>query len=182
MGRMGTAHEIVEGPLTADELAMRYRDLCEDPRFANVPAKIEMDVWGRLAMTPASTYHGRVQGRLCQLLGVLGGEAMVEAGIATSTGLFVPDVAWASERFVAAHAGETPFTRAPELCIEVVSPSNSTRELDEKKIAYLANGAEEVWIVYPRSKRCEFHDQTGAIASSRYTVDLHGLFDLPGDP
>ena len=177
MANMDTVHEIVEAPLSAEELAMRYRDLCEDPRFANVPGKIELDVWGRILMTPAGYYHGAVQGRLCQKLAVLGGEALVEVGIATREGVFVPDVAWASPRFVAAHGGETPLTQAPELCIEVVSPSNSAKELAEKRSAYLASGAAEVWIVYPQSRRCEFHGQAGVMPTSRYPVDLTGLFD-----
>lgn len=171
--------EVVEAPLSAEELAMRYRDLCEDARFANVPGKIELDVWGRLLMTPASTYHGRIQGRLCQKLSVLGGGALVEAGIATPTGLFVPDIAWASPAFIAVHGNETPLTRAPEICIEVASPSNSLKALREKTSAYLAAGAEEVWIVYPRSRRCEFYGKDGTTSRSRYPVDLAGVFDLP---
>jgi len=78
--------------------------------------------------------------------------------------------------FMRAHGFETPYTQAPELCIEVVSPSNSVKELGEKTEAYLAAGADEVWIVYPQSKRCEFHGKQGPIASSRYAVDLADLF------
>ncbi len=182
MSAVDTVQEIVEAPLSAEELAVRYRNLCEDLRFANVPGKIEVDVWGRLVMTPASTYHGRIQGRICQKLAVLGGEALVEVGIATPQGLFVPDIAWASRAFVAALGGETPLTRAPELCIEVVSPSNSVKELQEKTSAYLAHGAEETWIVYPKSKRCEFHGKEGLLERSRYPVDLADLFDTPGKP
>lgn len=179
MGNMHAVHEIVEAPLSAEELAMRYRDLCEDPRFANVPGKIELDVWGRMVMTPASTYHGRIQGRLCQKLAALGGETLVEVGIATRSGLFVPDLAWASVAFMRAHGGKTPLVVAPEICIEVMSPSNSAKELQEKHGAYLAAGAEEVWIAYTKTKRCEVYGEDGRLARSRYPIDLAGLFDLP---
>ena len=54
---MGKVQELIEQPLTSEELAVRYRALCEDPCFANVPGKIEVDVWGRLLMSPASNYH-----------------------------------------------------------------------------------------------------------------------------
>ena len=66
---------------------------------------------------------------------------------------------------------------APEICIEVVSPSNSVKELSEKTDAYLAAGAEEVWLIYPKSKRCEFYGVQGSLPSSSYPVDLSGLFD-----
>jgi Uma2 family endonuclease len=94
----------------------------------------------------------------------------------TSTGLFVADVAWASPRFMSTHGRETPLTRAPEVCVEVVSPANSVKELREKTDAYLAAGADEVWIVYPQSKRIEFHGHAGLLSCSQYTVDLADLF------
>jgi len=173
---MGNVHELIEAPLFSEELAARFRALCDDPCYANVPGKIELDVWGRMVMTPASFHHGVVQGRLCLSLATLGGEVVVEAPVVTPMGLFVADVAWASARFMSAHRDETPLTRAPEICIEVVSPSNSVKELREKTEAYLAAGAEEVWIVYPQSKRCELHGKQGLMQRSAYVVDLAGLF------
>jgi Uma2 family endonuclease len=169
--------EVIESPLSSDELAMRYRALCDDPLYAKVPGKIELDVWGRMVMTPPSYYHGVIQGRLCQRLAALGGETSGETPIATAMGLFVADAAWASAKFIRAHGGETPLMRAPEICIEVVSPSNSAKEVEEKRIAYLATGAEEVWILYLQSKRYEFHGKHGPLARSAFAVDLAGLFD-----
>jgi|SRR5437762_3584830 len=174
---MDKEQEVIEAPLSAGELALRYRDLCDNPCFTNVPGKIEIDVWGRLVMTPPSYYHGVVQGRLCRSLAALGGEVGVETAIATATGLFVADVTWASDQFMRAHAGDIALEQAPELCIEVVSPSNSRKELQEKTQAFLAAGAQEVWIVYPKSKRCEVYGKQGLIERSRFPVDLPRLFD-----
>lgn len=176
MDSMSEVQELIERPLSREELAARYRALCGDPLYANVPGKIEIDLWGRLLMSPPAVYHGLVQGRLCRALAVLEGEVLVETPIATPTGLFVVDVAWASRRFMTSHAGETPLMTAPEVCIEVVSPSNSRKELREKLDAYLAVGAEEVWIVYPQTERCEFFGKQGAVGRSAYAVDLAGLF------
>lgn len=177
MTYMETLQELIEAPLSSEELAARYRALCDDPCYANVPGKIELDTWGRLVMTPPSYYHGVVQGRLCRILAELGGESSVEAPIATAMGLFVADVAWASPQFVSARRGETPLMSAPELCIEVVSPSNSVKEVQEKIAAYIAAGAQEAWIVYPQSKRCEFYGRQGPLERSRFDVDLSHLFD-----
>lgn len=173
---MGNVHELIEAPLSGEELAVRYRGLCEDLRFANLPGKIELDLWGRIVMSPASFYHGVLQGRLCRSLATLGGEVVVEAPVVTAIGLLVADVAWASAQFMSEHGSETPLTRAPELCIEVASPSNSLKELREKIDAYLATGAHEVWIVYLHSRRCEFYDKHGLMQRSTYAVDLAGLF------
>lgn len=181
MSAMGSVQEIIEAPLSAEELAMRYRDLCEDVRFANVPGKIELDVWGRILMSPASNYHSALQTSLAGRLAALGGRALVEASVLTSAGVLVADVAWAGDEFLRRNGFETPYRQAPELCIEVASPSNSRKELSEKIAAYLSAGAEESWIVYPQSKRCEFHGKQGLMQGSRYPVDLDGLFDAPAD-
>jgi len=169
--------EIIEKPLTREELGSMYRRMCEDPYFANIPGKIELDMWGRIVMSPASPYHGMIQARLIERLARLGGQPIVEAAIVTSVGLLVTDVAWASTEFVSAHSAESPFTRAPELCIEVASPSNSRKELNEKVAAYLAAGAFEAWIVYPQSKRCEYFSNSGPLERTAFTIDFTNLFD-----
>jgi hypothetical protein len=87
---MGKMQELIEAPLSREELAVRYRDICEDVRFSNLPGKIELDLWGRMVMSPASTYHGMVQGRLCQRLAVLGGETFAEAPIVRRWGYLWP--------------------------------------------------------------------------------------------
>ena len=174
---MSAIPEIIEAPLSSEELAARYRALCEDPCYANVPGKIELDVWGRMLMTPPSYYHGVVQGRLVLALkAALGGEPSVEAPVVTAAGLLVADVAWASPQFTSAHGSETPLTRAPEICAEVVSPSNSVKELHEKIHAFLAAGAEGVWLIYLQSRRCEFYGKQGLLQCSRYAVDFANLF------
>jgi Uma2 family endonuclease len=168
--------EVIEAPLSSEQLAARYRGLCEDLRFANLPGKVELDVWGRLLMSPASNYHSAIQTALSGKLAALGGRAFVEASVLTSAGVLVADVAWASDEFMRIHGFETPFTRAPELCVEVASPSNSRKELNEKVAAYLEAGAAEVWLLYPQSKRSEFHGRQGLTPRSRHAVDLADIF------
>jgi len=174
---MRTTPEIIEKPLTHEELAAMYRRMCDDPMLANVPGKIELDTWGRKVMSPASVYHGLLQARLIRRLAALDGETLAEAPIVTSAGILVPDVAWVSAEFMRNHRGETPLLRAPELCIEVASPSNSRKEFSEKTAAYLAAGAIEVWITFPQSRRFEFHGSAGLLSESSFRVALDGLFD-----
>lgn len=171
------AQELIETPLSREELAMRYRDLCSDPTYNRVPGKIEIDVWGRLVMTPPSFYHGRLQGRVIQALSALtGGEVSGETAIATAAGLFVADVAWASDAFIRAHSGDVALEKAPEICVEVISPSNSRKEIDDKTAAYFSAGAREVWHVYVKSERYEIYGPQGQLQQSAFPVDLSNLF------
>lgn len=42
---------------------------------------------------------------------------------------------------------EAPTTLAPELCIEILSATNTVEEMDVKRGLYLNAGAEEIWLV-----------------------------------
>jgi Uma2 family endonuclease len=174
---MGAISEIVEEPLSAEALAERYRALCEDIRYRNLQGKLEIDRWGRITMSPANNFHSMLQSRFSRRLAPLGGEAFVEASILTKLGLTVADVAWASADFMRLHGTESPFSRAPELCIEIASPSNSRKELREKMDAYLEAGATEGWIVFPKAKRFEFYGAAGALQETVFAIDLARLFD-----
>jgi len=174
---MSATPEVIDRPLTYEELGAMYRRLCDDPLFANVPGKVEIDTWGRMVMSPPSNYHGSLQARLVQRLAPLGGETISEASVLTHLGVVVPDVVWVSDAFWRLHRDETPFEHAPALCIEIASPSNSRKELNEKTAAFLAAGAQEAWIVYSQSKRIEFHGKDGVLTTSAFHVDLSGLFD-----
>lgn len=169
--------DVIERPLSAEALGSRFRELCDDPRFRNLPGKLELDPWGRILMSPANNRHSMIQARIARRLAALGGETFVEASVVTAAGLFVADVAWASDAFMRTYGMQTPFERAPELCIEVASPSNSRKELREKIDAYLATGATEAWVAYPQSKRFEFFGAGGQLVQSQFVVDLDGLFE-----
>ncbi|MCU0868226.1 MAG: Uma2 family endonuclease [Burkholderiales bacterium] len=162
------------GSISSPEaLALRWHELLADPLLADLPYKIELNAWGKIEISPASNRHGYLQmavgAALMQALPA--GRTIAEASILTDIGVRVPDVVWASPAFVAAHGFETPFRSAPEIVVEVMSPSNTVDELDEKTRAYLAAGAVEVWWV---SDDGTTHARTadGVRADTAYGVTL----------
>ena len=134
---------------TPESLVLRWNEVLRDPSLQDLPYKIELNAWGKVEMSPASNRHSRLQGLIALALGTQlnDGGILPECSILTSIGIRVPDVAWASSGFLAAYGEITPFMRAPEICVEVISPSNVGAEIEEKKRAYLAAGAKEVWLV-----------------------------------
>ena len=130
-----------DGPMT-------WRDVMEHPSLQDLPFKIEQDAWGRLIMSPTSHRHARMQGRIQRLLAEqIGGEAYPECPISTPEGTKVPDVVWMSDEFADGIVGAPDvLPKAPEICIEVRSPSNPEAEMQQKVALYLAKGAREVWI------------------------------------
>jgi Uma2 family endonuclease len=69
---------------------------------------------------------------------------------------------------------------APDLAVEVVSPTNSAREIDGKIVDYFRSGVRLVWVVYPESGR--IHVYNSAVNSNVVERDgeLTGGDVLPG--
>jgi Uma2 family endonuclease len=105
-------------------------------------------------MSPASNEHGRLQYEIGKEFDRRsGGTAVMECSIATSDGVRVADVAWISDARRAGFGNVTPYPRAPEVCVEILSPSNTWGEMHMKAGLYLQAGAEEVWLVHPDGER-----------------------------
>lgn len=126
---------------------MDWQQVLADPTLADLPYKIELNEWGKIELTPASNRHSALQASILILLRELmdEGTSYAEISIDTSKNVKVADVVWMSAAFLRQYGFETPYRLAPEICVEVVSPSNSHAELMMKKDLYLANGAREVW-------------------------------------
>lgn len=162
------------GQVTPQEaLALRWVELCNDPLLRDLPGKIELNAYGVIEMSPASNRHAINQAAIARALAdhLPAGTAMVECSVATTEGVRVPDVAWASADFMARHADVTPYPAAPEICVEVRSPSNTDAEMAFKTRLFLAAGAVEVWIV-PETGQWQVFDAAGLQPASRYGVPL----------
>ena len=141
---------IIELPERSELMAMnrqRWSEVIADKTLADLPFKVETNAHGILMMNPPpSGDHSRRQSQiLIQLHQRLGGRALVECPISTIDGVKAADVAWYSAVRFAEIQGQVVFERAPEICVEVLSPSNTTWQMNEKKQLYFEAGAEEVW-------------------------------------
>ena len=170
--------EVIEHPLDAEALSQRWRDILRDPRLADFVGKIDLDSWGRIIMSPVNTEHGAIAANLAVTLSAqLGGRVLVGVGVRTPSGVYAPDVAWCTDAFLEARRNETPLETAPQICVEIASPSNAIHDLRAKARAYLDAGATEAWIVFPRSRRIEYHAMSGAMDRSAFSLDLSKVFD-----
>jgi Uma2 family endonuclease len=127
---------------------LTWRDVCEDPHLRDVPYKIELNEWGQIVMTPTRLRHGQLQYKIAHYLQTLTtqpGEIITECAIRTSKGTRVADVGWFSaERWARVRdAYDSPI--APEICVEVLSPTNAPGEIKQKRALYFKAGAREVW-------------------------------------
>ena len=147
---------------------MEWSKVINSPLLQNLPFKIEQNRFGQLLMSPASNRHGMLQVAIALALSKRkrGGRIINECSIQTSDGVKVADVAWASDAFITEYSEKTPYPHAPELCIEIISPSNSKAAIEFKIELYLARGAHEVWTVDEKGK-LKFYTNDGAMKSSK---------------
>jgi len=147
---------------------MNWQEICDDPVLRELPYKIELNEWGKIVMSPASNRHGILQAALVRTLTRARDDGLVisECAVLTSKSVKVADVAWASAEFMDAQGEVTPYLKSPELCIEILSPSNSIAEMEEKRELYFAKGAQEVWLCDEQGKLA-FYDCVGSLPASR---------------
>ena len=117
--------------------------------LAKIEGRVETDRYGHVLMSPPpaanhGSYQAEVTVRLRELMPR--GRVLTECPISTADGVRAADIAWASPECVRELGAGTCFVLAPEICIEVISPGNSSAELREKTALYFDAGAKEVWL------------------------------------
>ena len=162
--------------LSPAELRSRWQRMLHDPLLADIPGKLELNEKGTIELSPPSTRHGILQAFVAGELRRLrpDGTTITECAIETDIGVRVPDAAWASPDFMRRHGTPSPLPRAPELCIELLSPSNSEPEIQEKTAAYLAAGAIEVWLI-KEDGTLEMLSEHGRVAASTLGIAISAL-------
>jgi|SRR5579875_3688964 Uma2 family endonuclease len=70
--------------------------------------------------------------------------------------------------------------QAPDLAVEILSPSNTEREMDRKRAEYFAGGTRLVWQVYPLSRRVRVYTSEEAFVELMEEDVLDGGAVLPG--
>ena len=168
------------GLLTADDLLRLYGEgvrgelirgmLCE-----TMPTGHEH---GKIVMNLGSALHNFVTPRG---LGTL---------VASDSGVWLerdpdtvrePDIAFTTAEKIPLGARITGYAGvAPDLVVEVVSPSDSRRGVHDKAHMWLSHGVRLVWVVQPETRTVEVYRQDGDAATIAEPDTLDGLDVLPG--
>jgi Uma2 family endonuclease len=128
----------------------RWVDIMADSVIDGSISKIETDREGNVIMSPsAGKDHGDRQAEIVyQLRSLLpAGGVLTECGVSTQEGNKTPDVSWMSIHHPQFRQSDVKVLNpAPEICVEVLSPSNSAEDIELKKRLYFEEAAQEVWI------------------------------------
>ncbi len=154
---------------------MQWQDVLADKSLQDLPYKIELNEYGNIEMSPTSFIHSSFQAEIAvQLKAQLGGRIFTELAVQTSKGVKVPDVAWAGDVYFQRNLHAKSAVSAPDLCIEVLSPTNTEIKMQEKIELYLEAGAFEVWLVNEQGG-IRFFNAEGEQEKSRFKVEIANL-------
>ncbi len=144
---------------------------------------------GRLIRESRPAYgHGILQARIARLIGNHIEQEGLPLLCATDFGcrlasdpdsLLAPDVAVTRADRAATDAPGF-FPGAPELVIEIISPSNRASDLQAKVLEYLDAGVRLVWIVFPQQRMVMAHTSRSTAHMLAKTELLDGRDALPG--
>jgi Uma2 family endonuclease len=127
----------------------RWKELCEDPVFAKHDFRVETDRFGQALVmsTPPTFEHGGFQFNIGTEIQkhLPEGFIITECPVSTSEGVKGADVVWISSARKRRALRDGLLELAPEICVEVLSKSNTREEMLEKKRLYFESGAKEVW-------------------------------------
>ena len=73
---------------------------------------------------------------------------------------------------------EFAYVVAPEICVEIISPSNFLEEQMHKGQLYLQAGAVEFWLCNERGNR-QFFDAAGPLERSRLCLEFPAKVEIP---
>ena len=123
-------------------------------------------------MAPAGFRHGHVAGKITTMLTnfvqphrlgvVTGSETGFQIGHDPDT-VRAPDVAYVCSGRIPAQTPVGFFPGAPDLAVEVLSPSDRSGNIDAKVRDWLHAGTQQVWVVDPKTQSVAVHTGLGQI-------------------
>lgn len=141
-------------------------------------------------MTPAGAEHGFLSSTIDWLLrdyvkrNDLGAVFGAETGFRIARNpdtVLAPDCSFVrKERIAAIGIPKEFYPEAPALVVEIVSPSDSAEEVDDKMQRWLLAGVEMGWVVFPRRRTVTVYRGLDDIEVLSSDGILDGISVLPG--
>jgi len=141
-------------------------------------------------MSPAGCEHGAVIGAVFLLVADHVKRHQLGMVFGAETGFYIerspdtvraPDIAYVRRERIPAGGPPVGFwPGAPDLAVDVVSPGDTVREIDEKVSDWLTAGCQAVWVVNPRWKTVAAYRAGGEIKTLTADQTLDGGSVLPG--
>ena len=172
-------------PITAED----FMEIANSPEYAD--CRVELDEGRIITMSKPNVEHGKIAAEIHLEVGMHAktnnlGHTLIsdtaftlarsDYGGDTVRGI---DVAFVSYAKLPGLPPKTSFEGAPDLAVEVISPSNTASDIRRKVRQLLRAGCRMVWVLYPDDREVDVH--TAASSITLFEGDtLTGGDVLPG--
>ena len=139
---------------------------------------------------PTGQEHGEIVVNLSILLGNYVKPRSLGRMTASDAGVWLerdpdtvrePDIAYFSSEKAPPGVRVTGYSEvAPDLVVEVASPSDSRGEVNDKALMWLHYGVSLVWVIHPDSRTVDVHRKDHRVTTLSEDMELDGLDVLPG--
>ena len=139
---------------------------------------------------PTGLEHGQIVAKLTFILGGFIYPQKLGSLAASDSGVWLerdpdtvrePDIAYFSAEKIPLDARVTGYAEVvPDLVVEVVSPSNSRQEVNDKALMWLRYGVRLVLAVHPDTRTVEAHREGHRVLTFTENDTLDGMDILPG--
>jgi Uma2 family endonuclease len=152
--------------------------------FERLPGEGKYElIEGRLTtLPPPKRPHSRVSKRLFLLLHSQESKGVIVAYYETGFKLsndpptwLQPDVSLVTQKRDREGAREDYFSGAPDLAVEVVSPSDTAEDLNRRVHLFLKEGSRAVWVIYPDNQSVVVYRPDG----TGHTLGIGDTLTLP---
>lgn len=143
-----------------------------------------------IKMSPTGGKHGVIAHRIGRLLGNWAEQQGIGLVFAAETGFKLainPDTVRAAdvalvlkERIPATGIPDSFWDGAPDLAVEVLSPSDSASDVLDKVRDYLAAGADQVWVADPKSSTVSVYRSLQDVQTLTKRETLEGMGAVAG--
>ena len=143
--------------LAYEMTAEKFFELPEGPPYFEL-------IDGDLYMSPSPLrLHQRIVLRLAyELQGFLEDHPLGEVNVAPSDVVFSPNVVLNPDLYYVRNEHRDILkphgaSGAPDLCVEILSPSTAKRDVGRKREIYAESGVEEFWVVSPKTQTIDVY-------------------------
>jgi Uma2 family endonuclease len=143
-----------------------------------------------MMMSPAGWIHGHLVWKIGASIGAYVEEKRLGMAFGEQTGFILtrdpdtvraPDVAFVREERIPRERNLTDyFPGAPDLAVEILSPSNRASAMARKVAQYIASGTQLIWVIDPKARTITVYAPEREPRTLREGADLDGEDILPG--
>jgi Uma2 family endonuclease len=140
---------------------------------------------GEAKVVPTSFEHDSIGVKVLMLIAPYakgrGYMTLSQAGFRMKGGnIRCPDLSFTCKERLPEGPPRTFGTEAPDLCIEIISPSEEPADMERKLEEYFVSGAQSVWCLFPETQMVMVYTSATAFREHTAQEELDGGDLLPG--